>query len=178
MSRIWTQPHTWKYKEVWTATQLNQEMRDNLEFLKMKPRNYAELRGVANDTPTILTASWTAVNDSNWQCNITTSEANEEVFLYLCVGFTVTTSAQKVDFDILIDNSIYLSSLTATPSTNGIGGTYVPTANAFYISLRHRYVVPSVGSHNFKLRAKTGTSNSVMTFITATQYAMFGVQVE
>lgn len=178
MSRIWTAPKTWEYKDALTASLYNAQLRDNLEFLKMKPRQYADLRGVANDAPTVLTASWTAINDTNWVCSITTSEVDEEVFIYFGATFVLTTAAQRIDWDILIDNNIYLSSLTATAFTNGVGGAYVAVSNAFYFAFRHRYVVPTVGTHTFKLRAKTTVSNSVVTMTTATSLAIFGVQVE
>ncbi len=178
MSRIWTAPKTWKFKEVFSASQANQELRDNLEYLKMKPRNYALLDQAANSAPS-LTTSFAVVDDSVWNVSIVTSEANEEVFVYYQASAQLATGAQYLALDVLMDGATYISTMTATPAQNGILLIYSLTAGIQYQGyFRKRVVVPTAGTHTFKLRARVLTTGCVATWVLVTTASSFGVQVE
>lgn len=177
MARIWTAPITYKYKQVMSAALSNEQLRDNLEYLKMKPRNYSELGGVASDVPT-LTTSLLAVNDLNWTCTITTVEANEEVFVYYQALVNLATGSQLLILDVLMDNTNYLSSGTPTALTNGIASILHASTSNHWGTFRKRVVVASAGTHTFKLRARVSATGCVATFVNLTTCNTFGVQVE
>lgn len=179
MARIWTAPITYKYKQVMSAALSNEQLRDNLEYLKMKPRTYAPLALVTNDV-LAATTTYQAVNDLNWAVSIATSEANEEVFVYFqCLISLSAGTPQALLLDVLVDNTNYLSSGTPTPITNGVGFFLFATTSATSWGFRKRLIIPTIGTHTFKLRARVAVTSCNVTFFTANAAgAEFGVQVE
>jgi hypothetical protein len=178
MPAIWTNPRDWTFKDVFSAAQANIQLRDNLLYLKQKPRFYVNLAPLANFNVAVLTATPTAIDDTRLLLTLTTSVANEEVFIY--GTFLITSpSAQGIVFDVLMDSTTFISSMTNTPLLSGIwNNSLITTGSGFMIVFRKRVVVAAAGVHTFVPRIRMAASNQTITFISSNGTIEFGAQVE
>lgn len=179
MPAIWTAPRDWAYKDVFSASQANIQLRDNLMYLKKKPRDFITLNAVANVTASLLSASFAAVDDTKFTNNIVTSEANEEVFITIQGLFGLASAAQYLVFDWLLDSTLYISNMSVTPVVAGCAEELMITNSTLqHIFIRKRLIIPSVGAHTLKLRMKVSTTNTTLTIGTNGLTFEMGVQVE
>lgn len=179
MSRIWTEPRDWAYGDTAGASVMNQHIRDNLSWLKLPPRDYKDVYNIGSNLTLAATTTAQALDDAQLGLTITTSEANEEVFLTMQGNVSMATAAQYLIADWLMDNTNFVSSGTPTQLGNGIQLIYCLTAGIAYpFYMRKRVVVATAGLHTFKPRFKISTTNNTITFFTNTQHMEVGVQVE
>lgn len=145
----WHDPITWVFKTtILSATLLNQQIRDNLNYLKSKPKAVAVLSG---SDQTGITTAWVKVTGSDLQIDV-----DDTVDLNFIIRLHVrsTTGEARVGIDIWdADNNVYLSSGTLTPKTWGFGITSIATANIGH-SIAFNIIVPNIsdGIHNYEIR--------------------------
>lgn len=151
----WTNPITWFFQQVWSASLFNQQIRDNLNYLKNRPYDLA-LLGTTDQTG--VTTAWVAVTNSAVQIVLPVTAVLE-------FGWRIhvhsTTAAARFQLDIFdVDNGVYLSSGTATPTTNGLGQFNTnatasvgssATGSAFKEAV-------SAGTHNYQLYIKSSAA--------------------
>lgn len=165
MPAIWTAPQTWEFNQVMSAAQANQQLRDNLLFLKNKPRDVINYNALTNITQS-ATTSFAVIDDSKLTLNLVTSEANEHVILSLTGLLLLSTASQFLALDWLIDNTVYASNMTVTPVSNGCGVDYMAVTTGQLVYVRKRVIIPSAGAHTFKLRSKISTTPCTFTLAT------------
>lgn len=178
MPAVWTDPRTWKFKDIASAAQMNTELRDNLLFLKQKPRYYANAIGAADFTVSISNSVWTAIDDTKLAVTLQTSVANEEVFIYCAMGSTCPV-VSGYRLDVLIDGAIYASSMSGTPNTSGVFADTFVTINVTKASyFRKRVVIATPGVHTFVPRMILSASTQTVTFKANGADIILGAQVE
>lgn len=166
----WTNPKTWATGEALTASDLNLHLRDNLLYLFNRPIVIAELRNAANIT--ISSSTMVAVDDNFYNLDLEVNSGRAKISLI--GGTVVQTSGAHAIFDLLIDNTTYLSSNTGTPDTNGSQYIGSDTTGAAFPLSSFQFIVTglSAGSHNFKLRFRS-SSGANITFVRANTRVVF-----
>lgn len=178
MPAIWTAPKDWVYKDIVSAANANIQIRDNLLYLKKKPRHVIDLKGLAT-IAVVQSTTFAAVDDSQLTLTITTSEANEDVWLSVQGALNVNASAVFLYFDWLMDTTTWVSSGTNTGLTSGAALMYILSTGVVYpVSIRIKVTVPTAGVHTFKLRTKISSGTPTMSLFNNTQNFQVGVIVE
>ena len=157
----WKLPRDWKQQEALTAIKLNTEIRDKMIYLFDKPHTVLTVRDV-NYTTT--STSWVTVDDRVFTLNVETFGGDVIVELH---GLVDTNSGvQRVDLDLWIDDSYYLSSGAATPNSFGFASSQgrFTGSDRTLAGFKVLTNLPA-GIHKFQLRWKvsgaTGTLRTV-----------------
>lgn len=139
---------SWKAGEALSPLKLNRYISGNYEFLRYRNRSNG-----SSASDYVLGATIAAVDDSKFNLTYSVRES-EDVLLTIRWAALATSIASYMRWDILIDDSYYLSSGTPTPSTQHLGRLSVPVINVpFMQSYRRKISDLSTGSHTFSLRA-------------------------
>lgn len=154
----WTNPITWVFKQVWSATVFNQQIRDNLLFLKNRPYTVAAL-GSTNQTG--ISTAWTTITNSGLQIVVPVTAVLEFGWR---ITLSHTTVNNYVSIDIYdLDNNVYLSSGTATPSTAGLARLTLGLATgASIFSGSFLHVNVPAGTHNYEFRLIAQAASSTI----------------
>ncbi len=161
MTAIWTQPRSWSVGELTTAALMNQQLRDNLDWLKTPPQ------GVYN-TPTSLVITSTVYVDIMSPITVTSAGGGFLVGLQACASCSSTVVA--LNFDIQVDGVSQGGSSGVVVFNGPAAGLTFNTSFVFYVS-------PKVaGSHTFKLRAFVSTGSANIYAISAGVNAQFWVR--
>lgn len=144
----WTNPITWVFKQVWSATLFNEQIRDNFNYLKNRPYDLA-LLGSSNQGS--ISTTWVKVTNSELQVILPTTAVLEFQWRVIFTH-TLTTGALRLDI-LDVDTGLYLSSGTTTPVSNGLGA--VVGSNAVGSAVNNvgwalAIGVPA-GTHNYEL---------------------------
>lgn len=167
----WTTPRTWATLEQITATYLNEQLRDNLEYLYNRPHSFVTIRNGTNVN--ITSTSFAALDDGQFTLELTTTGGDIEI--WLTGTFEHGSGGVAVMFDVLMDNTTYLSSMTGTPLTNGLAAFFAPNVGYDTItSLRYTISGITADTHNFKLRVRTTSGTGV--WLAANYCTQFGVR--
>lgn len=163
----WTSPKTWIDGNKLSALELNEQLRDNLNYLFAKPSASYILDEAANYTTT--SNSWVDIDSTNLALSITTGGGDVLVwFNGLVVPYNASTA--RVGLDIDVDGSrIAGDHGIVSKNTYASGAYFVPSVSPLTIV---RLVTGlSAGSHTFKLQwivnysavlfAGAGTTNFV-----------------
>lgn len=177
----WTTPKTWTAGNTLTAAELNEQVRDNLDFLYNKPGADYVMDEAVNYTTTSTT--FVDVDASNLALTITTGGG--DVLVWLSNAYMTCTIRDGVHFDIDVDGS-------RAGGDDGIAkAEFITNASGSagatnYASLSMTYLVTGLaaGSHTFKLqwrKSYTGVSFPVTWYVGAgTTYSdlhpQFGVR--
>ena len=151
----WTPPVTWVTDELVTATKLNEQVRDNLEFLKSPPTTTVTFTGGGS----------------------TTSTSPVEIDPALTFDLTTEGGAVLIGFNIRrIKQSTAGQSITVTLYVNGNGTPLIQTitpANTADQSVCGVLLLDTLaaGTHNFSLR--WSVSGGTATIISTSGYASF-----
>ncbi len=152
MPAIWTPPRTWQVGELATAALMNQQLRDNLDWLKSPTLQVHQPANAFLTTSTTWVDLWSPL----------TLVSNGGGFLVGAYMQLTNTAAGAGDFiDLMIDG-------VSQGGSEGIMGINVPAAtpSSFPASFV-RYISPlSAGSHTFKLRCRT-TSGTMGVYMNA-----------
>lgn len=156
----WVAPRTWATLEQITATLLNQELRDQLLFLKTPPKSLVTIRNGTTLTTTSTTI--VAVDDAQFTLQLVTFGGDIEIWF---LGSILNASGSTARFDVLMDGTTYLSSLTGTNLSGGLVNFGILAGGGMNASFRVTITGQAAGSHDFKLRYWTsaGTLSLVMT---------------
>lgn len=138
----WVNPITWTVSQLVTAANLNEQVRDNMNYLFARNSGRAELTGDFTTTSTSFT-DLTGLT-------VTFTTYGGQVL----VGFSGNCSnngASNNDFTIAVDG------VDAGDGTNGITGFSTGTVR-FPVSITYITVALSAGSHTIKMRCKTSAT--------------------
>lgn len=155
----WTNPITWVYKQIFTSAIFNEQIRDNLEYLKSRPLTVATI-GTTNQTG--ITTSWVKVTNSDLQ--IILPVAGVLMFGWR-LTFTHTVASSTLSLDIYdTNNSVYLSSGTGTPSAQGVmrvpAHATIGQSNCLSGVYIHQGV--TAATHNYELRVLAGAASATL----------------
>lgn len=167
MTLLWTAPRLWVTKDPITKEKLN-AISDDLNYLFSPSMGLVTVRGTNAD---VTTASTTPVEIDDANLALSVETAGRQLRIKLEGQTFNNTLAAFNRFDVLIDNTTYLSSLTGTQLASGVASTrqYVASNE---IHLNMDIVVPvgvlAAGVHTFKPR--WWVSGGTGTFRFATGY--------
>lgn len=173
MTLLWTTPRSWVTKEPITKTKLN-GLSDQLNYLYNPTRSIITVRGVGTN----LNFTSTAFVDIDFSqyTNVLEMTGSRDLTVTFQGNVLNSSAGAFTYFDILMDSTTYLSSLTGTAL--GVGAYFVhhTIANA-YIPVNLKVIVPrgliSPGSHTFQpvIRVSGGTA----TWLINTVFSQFFV---
>lgn len=174
----WTTPQTWVDGNVLTAAELNEQVRDNLNFLFSKPGDNYVMNEAADYTTT--STLFVDVDATNLALTITTGGGDVLIWFNGVMSGTGTPSYLSVD--VLLDGSRLAGDdgiLTLGSNNNGIISQYQGDKwqNMGFAYLKTGL---SAGSHTFKLQWKVSTGTATLYAGAATTYfdihPQFGVK--
>lgn len=161
MALLWTSPRTFQANKVLTATHMN-EINNNISFLYNRPQKLVDVRGSGVN----LTATSTTFVDvdagGTFSFTLETSGGGMEFNLLGTISNNTINTLTA--FDIYMDGTTWLSSLTGTALTNGIWQqkTTVAASVDSIKATPYRLAAGAIpaGSHTYvlKWRVSAGTS--------------------
>lgn len=125
MAEIWTDPKTWQLDDVYDATEMNEQLRDNQEYLYRRPIAYTRIiYGAASDLyPSLV--GWSAI--SAFDVVITTTSGRLE-YSFTMPLLPTTAAARIINLDVyFVEANVWLSSGTSTQYTDGATGARTST---------------------------------------------------
>jgi hypothetical protein len=146
MTATWHTPATWTVGQLVTATNLNEQLRDNLEFLKTPPTSLYNLNQGSDYTTT--STSFVDVDATNLSLTINTAGGD---VLIVFLGFGAGSA--RLYFDIAIDGVRMAGDdgfFSAVQNSNG------PLT---LVALKQGL---SAGSHTFKLQWKVNSGTGTL----------------
>lgn len=152
MALLWVTPRDWGIKEPITSDKLN-EISKTLNYLAKPSQGLVSVRGTGADVAVTSTTP-VDLDLATYQISVElTGQLDVTVDL---VGVVANTTLNtRTRFDVFIDNSLYASSLTGTPLTEGLAVVhqYVAAYNLPVVArVRIPYSVLGVGVHTFQPR--------------------------
>ncbi|PJF30840.1 MAG: hypothetical protein CUN51_06550 [Candidatus Thermofonsia Clade 1 bacterium] len=146
----WTTPTTWVSAQVVTATQLNEQLRDNMNYLLSRP--HQRIIRVASSNYTTTSTTFVDIDATNLSITLTISGS---AVLVGFSGVAEVNSGPFYCFDFTVDGNRY------TTVSNGL--LEVHTATGFiHVPASYTALVMglTVGSHTFRpvWRATSGTA--------------------
>jgi len=144
MTAVWTAPRTWANNELVDQTIMNQHVRDNLEWLKARPRASALLGAAFTTSSTILSDVLSV--------SLTSAGGG------LLVGFSATCQLNSAGFvgemELMLDGV-----------SQGLMNYFQEMVTNYYFPVSFTYYIPSVaaGAHTIKVRAAVGTAANLLT---------------
>ncbi len=157
MTATWTAPRTWADNDLVAAADLNEQLRDNQEFLKDPPTDIYDANEASDYTTT--STSFTDVDGTNFSLSLDTEGG--DVLVWFSGNVRTNSAGQTIHLNVSVDGSDNVADdgIIGTPVTGAQPG--LPTT---FIRLIQGL---AAGTHTFKLRWKTNTG-------TATLYAGAG----
>lgn len=170
----WITPRVWVVREAITATKLN-EISESLNFLFKTARSIVtQFGGGTNLTST--NTSFAAVDDAQFTLSIDVPEGADVLCWFNAAAQHSLTTGSAI-FDVLIDDTNYVSSGTGTPATTGcFPQRSIQGTSAAYVGGNLIIEGLSAGVHTFKLRWKVITAGTITLFLSGS-YNQFGVRV-
>lgn len=154
----YTEPRIWITGEQASAPKLNEVM-DNIRALKTPPAAVGTIRSAAANITTALTTLSTI--DPQFNLSIETTGGALRFDFTGIVSHSV--AATLVLFDVLIDGTTYLSSMSGTPVTNNLWHAKSPTISVLY-PFTGTHVLPAgtldAGIHTFNLMWRGGAAGT------------------
>lgn len=157
MPAVWIQPITWEVDQLVTEGDLNEQLRDNLEWLKNPPRASAVL------TANVATTSTVFVDVPGLTVTLTTAGGA------LLVGFTGVAGnagGPTVVFDVVVDGV----------SQGGVDGVVGSTAGVVPMSFVWLVDGLAAGAHTVKLQWKVSAGTGTL-YAGGTAYLRFKPQL-
>jgi hypothetical protein len=160
----WTTPRTWADNDLVDAADLNEQLRDNLEWVKAVVDNSGSYECDEASDYTTSSTSFVPVDNTNLTLTITTNGGDVLIGFYGAVKGTANN--QRIYFDIELDSTSYLIGDDGAFSPLVITGYIGP----FPVSFVHLARDLEAGEHTFELHWKTNGG-------TATLYAGAGTNL-
>lgn len=155
MTAAWTAPITWTVGELVTANQLNEQIRDNLDYLKAMPKDLYKADEASNYTTSSTSFVSIDTSGGTTDYSLTLDTSGGDVLIGFNGMVEANASTQSVNFDVLVDGS-------RTGSDDGITGFRMDTTAvnvALPVSFTWIVTGLSAGTHSFILQWKTNTSS-------------------
>lgn len=150
MPVLWTAPYVWGTKEPITKKKLN-DMNNNINYLFAPQRKVVTIRGTGADAA-ITSTTPIAIDSAALQIRLELSGLRDVWVEMEALGQN-NTIATVNRFDVLIDGTTYLSSLTGTQLANGLKVNIQHVA-AQAMEIAWRFVLPAgvlvAGVHTFE----------------------------
>jgi hypothetical protein len=150
MPPIWTTPRTWATGELVTAAQLNQHLRDNLDWLKAPAWAQHIGAGTGNYALAPVVNTWTLLH-GDFDRSLTTLGGRVLIHAAALVNTTATgTTGLSLEIDGVMQGN-----------TDGLAAVF-GTGNAFL-----SFVFPAVlsaGPHTIRLMARLTTSGTITVY--------------
>ncbi len=172
----WIDPREWVVGEGITATKLN-EISESINYVHDKPKSIVTIFGSGADLTTTSTTI-VAVDDAQFTLSLQVI-AGESVVVALVVDTTGSTTNINPVYDVIIDDTTYVSSNTATPLTAGLWTRYTPTAATSVSGLPAAPVIITglvAGVHTFKLRWKVSAAGTATLYLNA-KFCQFSARI-
>ena len=174
MTLLWTTPREWTTNDPVTKEKLN-AISDDLSYLLAPSRGLVTVRGTgANQTTASTTLSDLDLSTFGLSVELTGVRDIKVKFQGLMSNATL---AAVTVFDVFMDNTTYLSSLTATALTNGIWSATQYVA-AHIIPVRFEVLIPAgvlaAGVHTFQPRWRV-TAGTTTFYEAANTFSQFVV---
>jgi hypothetical protein len=150
MTATWRTPVTWTVGQLVTATNLNEQLRDNLEFLKTPPTALHHVNQASDYTTT--STSFVDVDATNLSLTIVTAGGD------VMIGFTGTVDnngAGKTYLDVAVD-SVRMGGDDGLQAADN----NAITAEPMILCVLKQGLAP--GSHTFKLQWKVQSGTSTL----------------
>lgn len=150
MTATWHTPQTWNTNDLVTATNLNEQLRDNMEWLKAKTSTNRYVDESSDYTTT--STSFVNVDGTNLSLSLTT--VGGDVLIGFASAVNYSASGGLIYFDVEIDGTRFGLNdgivLINSPTANG-------TMNASFVVLKTGL---SAASHTFKLQWKVNSGTA------------------
>ena len=154
MTAEWTAPITWAVDQLVTADNLNEQVRDNLEFLKDPPTDEYTLNEGSDYTTT--STSFVDIDATNLALTIETGGGDVLVHFHGVFGSVSGSGTAVAYLEVDVDGS-------PLAGNDGIIAIYIDdAADHFPLSFTQLIQGLSAGSHTFKLQWKRTTSASAV----------------
>ena len=145
----WTTPRTWADNDLVDAADLNEQLRDNLEWVKAVIDNGDSYEcDEASSDYTTTSTNFTAVDSTNLRLTITTNGG--DVLVGFCGSITTTSAGYRIFLDVKLDDD-YLGNddgLLAKSIASGLGDTPHPASFVYLVRDLE------TGEHTFELHWK------------------------
>lgn len=164
----WTTPQTWTAGSVVSASQLNEQLRDNMAYLLNRPHQ----RIVRTATADYTTASAAFVDIDSVNLSITLTLSGSAVLLGFS-GMTLLDSGGAVApaFNLTVNGSLYTTAPNGLVSVEGQGFLWTP------VSFTVLVVGLSVGSHVFRPVWRRLSTNAVTLRAISNPVSFWAVEV-
>ncbi len=150
----WATPVTWGVDQLVTASDLNAQLRDNLNVLKTPPSAHYELNESSDYTTNSATFVDVDATAGKFNLTITTSGGDVFVGFHGCVEHS---NSLAVFFDVLVDG------VTQVGGNDGIVRVRQGAASDMVsVSFVRLVTGLSAASHSFKLQWKTGGATATL----------------
>lgn len=166
----WSTPKQWEFGDSLLASDLN-DIADNLRYLYDRPKNITR-------TLTGTTVQISSV--TSWQQLYTSSIVlgnNTNCLLNLRFPYvTSDTATRNLYLDILIDNTLYLSSLTSTPTSFGAYIiAFTQAGQSTPVAFTSIWASPSRGEHTFTVVGKISNSAVIQYYATGSEFSVMEI---
>lgn len=154
----WYNPITWQVSQLVTETDLNEQVRDNLSYLKERVDTPASAQYTLNEVSDYVTAltSYADVDATRLALTITT-RGNAVMVGFFGAISAITTTESIAYFDVAVDGVRVGGDdgLTLAACKNGSGGSLAHQSVSFVL------LIPTLnaGDHTFKLQWKISGSS-------------------
>jgi len=149
----WTTPDTFVAGQVVSASDLNEQIRDNMNYVHAgKPATVIARNNVG--VYSTSSGSFANIDGTNLKATITTTTGR--VALFFVGSFYADNPARLLSLDCTIDGTRWMSAYT-----NGMGKETLDT-NARIITLAMMKTGLSVGSHEFIMQWKVGSGTAYL----------------
>lgn len=150
---VWTTPKTWT-SEPLTSSDLNAQLRDNLEYLHARPSDIEVLAGRGNYATT--SATFVDVDATYFALSVTTTGGALLIGCNVLLRLASTAAGSRiVALNLLIDGAL-------AAANDGITGIYTSGTQTLETPVSFTWLTPalSAGAHTIKLQWKLSSSTS------------------
>ena len=149
---VWTNPKTWSAGEALTYLLMNEQLRDNMDFLFDRPEACYTLNEASNYATSLTT--WADIDATNLALTFTASGSHIMTGFFGC--FTHTAVAGRIHLDITVDG-------VREAGDDGLTMVAIQdTADRVNISFLHMMAPLSLASHTIKLQWKTSGAQAIL----------------
>jgi len=166
----WSTPKQWEYGDTLLASDLN-DIADNLRYLNSRPKNITR-------TLTGTTVQISSV--TSWQQLYTASLIlgdNVNCLFNLRFPYVASdTATRNLYLDILIDNNLYLSSLTSTPTSFGAYiVAFTQASQITPVAFTAIWASPPKGEHTFTVVGKISNSALIQYYAAGAEFSVMEI---
>lgn len=154
MTATWTAPKTWVAGVTLTAADMNQYVRDNMDWLKAPPKGTVQMSGTSNFTTT--STSFVDVSTTDFQMSITTTGG--AVFGWFVVTVSNSSGTNYANFDVVIDG------VSVSGASNGVvGGIRLAASTTVSVMIPFYKSGLSAAAHTIKLQFRSDNAGNTVT---------------